>query len=120
MYRYIFELPDGEASLLPVASCVVVKSASDSPAPLLGNNEKPIIRPYTPTSAPDLEGELHFLIKRYEAGKMSQHIHNLKPGEKLGIKGPIVKIPYKGEMPRLRKIESTNPYNQPTSLRKLV
>ncbi|KAI0686825.1 ferredoxin reductase-like C-terminal NADP-linked domain-containing protein [Cytidiella melzeri] len=90
--KYIFELPNGEASLLPVASCVVVKSASDSPEPLLGKNEKPIIRPYTPVSPSDAEGELTFLIKRYEGGKMSQYIHNLKPGEKLAIKGPIPKI----------------------------
>ena len=90
----MFELPDGEASLLPVASCVVVKSASDSPAPLVGKNDKPIIRPYTPTSPSELEGELHFLIKRYESGKMSNHIHGLKPGDSLAIKGPIVKIPY--------------------------
>lgn len=73
-----------------------MKSASDSEKPLLGKNEKPIIRPYTPTSSSDLEGELHFLIKRYDEGKMSQHIHSLQPGEKLAIKGPIMKIPYKG------------------------
>ena len=94
--RYIFELPNGEASLLPIASCVVVKSASDAEKPLLGKNDKPIIRPYTPISPSDAEGELTFLIKRYEEGKMSQYIHNLKPGEKLAIKGPIIKIPYEG------------------------
>ena len=95
-HRYVFELPDDEASLLPVASCVVVKSASDSPAPLLGSNEKPIVRPYTPISPSDKQGEFTFLIKRYDEGKMSQHIHNLKPGEKVAIKGPIMKIPYEG------------------------
>lgn len=79
-----------------MASCVVVKSASDSSAPLVGDNEKPIIRPYTPVSSSDVEGELHFLIKRYESGKMSNHIHGLKPGESLAIKGPITKIPYEG------------------------
>lgn len=92
--RYIFELPNNEASLLPIASCVVVK-ASDSAAPLVGKNDKPIIRPYTPISPSDQEGEFTFLIKRYEEGKMSQYIHNLKPGENLAIKGPIMKIPYK-------------------------
>ena len=97
--RYIFELPDGEASLLPIASCVVVKSATDSPAPLVGTNGKPIIRPYTPVSPSDQEGELTFLIKRYEEGKMSQHIHGLAPGDKLAIKGPIMKIPYKSTLP---------------------
>ena len=94
LFRYVFELPDGQASLLPVASCVVVKSASDSLAPLVGKNEKPIVRPYTPVSPSELEGELHLLIKRYDSGKMSNHIHGLKPGESLAIKGPIPKIPY--------------------------
>jgi len=92
--KYIFNLPNNEASLLPVASCVVVKSASDSANPLMGKNDKPIIRPYTPVSPSDQEGELTFIIKRYDEGNMSQHIHNLKPGEKLAIKGPIPKIPY--------------------------
>lgn len=95
-HRYIFELPNNDASLLPIASCVVVKSASDSPAPLLDKKERPIVRPYTPISPSDQEGEFTFLIKRYDEGKMSQHIHNLKPGDKLAIKGPIPKIPYEG------------------------
>ncbi len=95
--RYIFELPNNEASLLPIASCVVVKSATDSATPFLDDKGKPIIRPYTPISPSDQEGEFTLLIKRYEAGKMSQYIHSLQPGEKLAIKGPIVKIPYKSE-----------------------
>ena len=51
---------------------------------------------YTPISPSDAEGELTFLIKRYEEGKMSQYIHSLQPGEKLAIKGPIPKIQYEG------------------------
>ncbi|CCM00046.1 uncharacterized protein FIBRA_02072 [Fibroporia radiculosa] len=93
--RYIFELPDGQASLLPVASCVVVKSPDDAPNALKGPNGKPVIRPYTPVSPPDLPGEFIFLIKRYDEGKMSKHISELQPGESLAIKGPIMKIPYK-------------------------
>ena len=68
---------------------------AEGAAPLLGSNGKPIIRPYTPISPSDKEGEFMFMIKRYEEGKMSQHIHSLKPGESLSIKGPIMKIPYK-------------------------
>ncbi len=74
----------------------MVKSASDAVKPLVDSKDKPIIRPYTPISPSDAEGELTFLIKRYEEGKMSQYIHSLKPGEKLAIKGPIPKIPYEG------------------------
>jgi len=93
--KYTFALPDGEASLLPVASCVVVKSAPDSPHALTDDKGKPVIRPYTPISPPDQEGELTFLIKRYDEGKMSKHIHEMQPGEKLSIKGPIMKFPFK-------------------------
>ena len=92
---FIFELPDNQASLLPVASCVVVKSAD--PEALVGDNGKPVIRPYTPISQPDTPGELSFLVKKYPTGKASVHIHNLKPGEELAIKGPIVKFEYKGK-----------------------
>lgn len=95
--KYIFELPNNDASLLPIASCVIVKSASDAPEQFLDAKGKPVIRPYTPISPSDLEGELTFLIKRYEEGRMSQYIHALKVGDKLAIKGPIVKIPWKGE-----------------------
>jgi cytochrome-b5 reductase len=80
--------------MLPVASCVIVK-ASD-PDALKDAKGKPIIRAYTPVSPPDLPGELHFLVKKYEAGNASKHIHSLKEGDNLAIKGPISKFPYKG------------------------
>lgn len=55
------------------------------------------MRPYTPISPSDQPGELTFLVKRYDKGKASVHIHSLKEGETLGIKGPIPKFPYKRE-----------------------
>lgn len=79
--------------MLPVASCVVVKS-SDVEA-LKDSTGKPIIRPYTPVSHPDLPGELHLLVKKYDAGNASKHIHSLKEGNTLAIKGPILKFPFK-------------------------
>ncbi|VDC04246.1 unnamed protein product [Peniophora sp. CBMAI 1063] len=91
---FVFELPDGEASLLPVASCLVIKSTD--PNALVDDKGKPVIRPYTPVSPPDLPGELHLLIKKYETGKASKYVHEgLKPGDTLSIKGPIPKYPYK-------------------------
>jgi NAD(P)H-flavin reductase len=91
--RFVFELPDRQASLLPIASCVIVK-ASD-PEALLEQNGKPVIRPYTPISPSLQPGELTFLIKKYEAGKASKYIHSLKVGDSLAIKGPIAKFDYK-------------------------
>ncbi|CAI5760618.1 unnamed protein product [Candida verbasci] len=50
-----------------------------------------VIRPYTPVSDIDQKGTIDFVIKRYENGKMSNHIHDLKEGDTLSFKGPIVK-----------------------------
>lgn len=63
---------------------------------------KNVIRPYTPTSDPELEGKVEFVIKKYEGGLMSTHIHNLKPGDTLAFKGPILK--YKWEANKHKQI----------------
>jgi len=89
---FIFELPNNEASLLPVASCLVVRSSD--PETLKDVKGKPIIRPYTPISPPDEKGELALLVKKYENGNASKYIHSLKEGDTLAIKGPISKFPY--------------------------
>ncbi|KAF9056048.1 NADH-cytochrome b5 reductase [Panaeolus papilionaceus] len=90
--HFVFELPNNEASLIPVASCLVVKSSN--PEDLVDAKGKPVIRPYTPVSAPDAPGELTLLVKKYETGNMSKYIHELKEGDILAIKGPITKFPY--------------------------
>ncbi|KAF8913182.1 cytochrome-b5 reductase [Gymnopilus junonius] len=87
-----FELPNDEASLIPITSCLVVK-ASD-PEALKDAKGKPIIRPYTPVSRSDHPGELVLLVKEYDTGNMSKYIHSLKEGDTLAIKGPIPKFPY--------------------------
>ncbi|PPQ99512.1 hypothetical protein CVT24_005302 [Panaeolus cyanescens] len=89
---FVFELPNNDASLIPVASCLVVKSSD--PEGLVDAKGKPVIRPYTPVSAPDAPGELALLVKKYETGKMSKYIHELKEGDTLAFKGPITKFPY--------------------------
>ena len=95
--RFVFELPDGGAALSPVTSLVVVRASEgddDAPRDKKGN---PVIRPYTPISRPEHEGELVLLVKKYENGVMSKYVHErLKPGSTLSIKGPIPKFPYKG------------------------
>jgi cytochrome-b5 reductase len=91
--EFVFELPGNQASLLPVASCLVVQASN--PEALTDPKGKPIIRPYTPISPPDRKGELAFLIKRYEDGKLSHYFHTLKEGDSLALKGPILKFPYK-------------------------
>ncbi|TFK56332.1 cytochrome-b5 reductase [Heliocybe sulcata] len=91
--KYIYELPEGTAAQLPVASCVYIKSTGDNaPKDAKGN---PVARPYTPISAPDLPGEFVFLIKKYDTGVMTPWIANMKLGEKIAVKGPLPKWPYK-------------------------
>jgi len=85
-------LPNNDASLIPVASFLLVKASN--PEALLDGKGKPIIRPYTPVSPPDTPGELALLIKRYEQGNMSKHIFSLKAGDTLSMKGPLLKFPY--------------------------
>ena len=88
----VFELPDGTASGLSTASAVLLKAAGEG---LKGSDGKEVIRPYTPISTPETKGHIDFLIKRYEDGNMSKHATALKTGDKLAIKGPIPKFPYK-------------------------
>lgn len=94
--RYVFELPNNEASLLPVASLVYIKAPED----FKDKNGKPVARPYTPTSASDKPGELEFVIKKYDNGMLSKYIaDNGKPGSSFFIKGPIPKLPWKCALP---------------------
>lgn len=87
---FVFELPEGQASLLPVSSCVYLKAED-----LKDANGKPMARPYTPISPSDLEGELSFIIKKYETGNVSKYVHSLGPGDTLAVKGPVPKWPWK-------------------------
>ncbi|KAF5332468.1 hypothetical protein D9611_005133 [Ephemerocybe angulata] len=91
--EFVFELPDNQASWIPITSCLLVKSSD--PEALKDAKGKPVIRPYTPTSLPDQKGELTLLVKKYDEGKASKHIHELKEGDSLSFKGPISKFPYK-------------------------
>ncbi|KAJ3342536.1 hypothetical protein HDU93_001922 [Gonapodya sp. JEL0774] len=54
--------------------------------------QKYLMRPYTPTD----EGLVYFslVVKKYQGGPMSTHIHSLRPGDTLDMKGPIKKFDY--------------------------
>lgn len=82
-----FALSDPKAALnLPVSSCIVTKYVD-------AETGKPVIRPYTPIHQHE-RGVVRLLVKDYEQGKMSRHIHSLKVGDSLEIKGPIEKLAY--------------------------
>ncbi|KAG4305962.1 hypothetical protein PORY_000872 [Pneumocystis oryctolagi] len=79
-----FDLPTKDSvSGLHIASALLTKV--DRP------EMPPIIRPYTPISSEDAKGYLDLLVKKYDNGPMSSHIHNMKVNDKLSFSGPIPK-----------------------------
>ncbi|TKA52067.1 hypothetical protein B0A53_04727 [Rhodotorula sp. CCFEE 5036] len=91
--RFVFDLPDGTSSGLTVASALVVKAAKEGEC--LNDKGKPVIRPYTPVTKPDLEGKLELLIKHYPNGAFTEYLWKLQPGDAIAFKGPIPKHPWK-------------------------
>ncbi|TKX25826.1 NADH-cytochrome b5 reductase-2 [Elsinoe australis] len=81
--RFTFE-DDSAVSGVDVASALITKYKGPE-------MEKPVIRPYTPVSDEDARGYLDFIIKKYPDGPMSSHMHDMAPGQRLDIKGPIPK-----------------------------
>ncbi|OAL47255.1 ferredoxin reductase-like protein [Pyrenochaeta sp. DS3sAY3a] len=83
--KLTFRLPEEDMeSGLPVASAVITKFKGPE-------MQKPVIRPYTPTSDVEQRGTVDFIVKKYPDGPMSSHMHDLQPGQRLDIKGPIPK-----------------------------
>jgi cytochrome-b5 reductase len=90
---YKFAFADSEAtSGMTVASCLVTKAAIGSEKP--DGTRANVIRPYTPLSRPGQKGSLDLAVKVYQQGKMSRHIADLKIGDTLDFKGPILKTAY--------------------------
>ncbi|KAL9050339.1 MAG: hypothetical protein Q9162_006690 [Coniocarpon cinnabarinum] len=84
-FRFALPEPDQESGL-PVASAVLSKFQDPG-------MDKPVLRPYTPTSDTDEKGFVDFVIKQYTNGPMSTHLHEMVPGQRLDIKGPLPKYP---------------------------
>jgi len=80
-----FELPtENHVSGLKVASCLLTKYKGS-------NDAKPTIRPYTPISDEGERGHLDLLVKKYEGGPMSTHLHGMNVDQTLAFKGPLLK-----------------------------
>jgi len=87
--KFRFLLPSkAHKTGLPVASCIMVRAP-------IGEKGAPVVRPYTPTTSDDEKGYFDLIIKNYpEKGVMSKHIHSLKPGDIIEVKGAAIpKIP---------------------------
>ena len=86
--RFRFRLPEDDmVSGLHIASAVLTKFK-----PL--DAEKAVLRPYTPISDENTQGYLDLLVKKYPNGPMSTHMHDMVPGQRLDIKGPLPKYPW--------------------------
>ncbi|KAI8384033.1 hypothetical protein BD560DRAFT_452711 [Blakeslea trispora] len=82
-----FKLPnETDVSNLPITSCVMFRGNVDKD----GKSEE-VVRPYTPTSHEKTQGHIDFVIKNYPQGNMSSHVHSLKVGDTIDIKGPFEK-----------------------------
>ncbi|KAJ3165292.1 NADH-cytochrome b5 reductase [Irineochytrium annulatum] len=89
-----FRLPEEATELgLPTASCIVTKIVDGVKS---DGKKNVVIRPYTPVEDPakGYTGTFDLIIKKYKDGPMSTHIHSMKPGDKLDMKGPVPKFPY--------------------------
>ncbi|KAL8825200.1 MAG: hypothetical protein Q9170_007886 [Blastenia crenularia] len=86
--KFRFALPDkDDVSGLQIASALLTKYKGPE-------MEKPVIRPYTPTSDEDARGHIDLVVKRYPNGPMSEHLHSMEPPQRLDFKGPIPKYPW--------------------------
>ncbi|KAI0096917.1 oxidoreductase NAD-binding domain-containing protein [Nemania sp. FL0031] len=85
--KFIFQLPeDDNVSGLQVASALLTKFVPEG--------QKPILRPYTPTSDENAKGYIELIVKKYPGGPMSTYIHDMVPGQRLDFKGPLPKYPW--------------------------
>ncbi|KAI8645780.1 hypothetical protein BD408DRAFT_360698 [Parasitella parasitica] len=82
-----FKFPnDTHVAGLPVTSCVVFRALITK-----DGKTQEVIRPYTPTSPESSKGYVDFVIKDYPQGVMSRHVHSMKVGDTIDIKGPFEK-----------------------------
>ncbi|KUI58163.1 NADH-cytochrome b5 reductase 2 [Cytospora mali] len=86
--KFRFKLPEDDmVSGIEVTSALLTKFKADGA-------EKPVLRPYTPVSDEDEKGFMDLIVKKYEGGPMSTHLHDMVPGQRLDFKGPLPKYPW--------------------------
>ncbi|SCU86621.1 LAMI_0D02916g1_1 [Lachancea mirantina] len=82
--KFTFKLPtDDQVTGLETASALMAKFVTPK-----GSN---VVRPYTPVSDVHTKGYFELVIKHYDGGKMTEHLHSLKPEDTVSFKGPILK-----------------------------
>lgn len=84
-----FELPAGKSLGLSLGRHITLRAEVDGAK---------VMRAYTPTSRIDQVGYFDLLIKSYEYGKMSSHLHSLKAGSIVEVRGPVGRFKYTKNM----------------------
>ncbi|GFZ44080.1 hypothetical protein JCM24511_01801 [Saitozyma sp. JCM 24511] len=56
---------------------------------MIKNPDLQIERPYTPVNDVEKDGEMRLVVKRVKGGEVGRLIHSLKPGQDIGVRGPI-------------------------------
>ena len=88
LIRFVFDDPHAACGM-EVASYLLARAFIGKEKP--DGSRGVVIRPYTPSHT--TIGYLELVIKEYSDGKMSKHIHSLKPGDRLEFKGPVMGTP---------------------------
>ena len=88
LIRFVFDNVHAAAGM-EVASYLLVRAPIGTEK--ADGTRAMVLRPYTPSHT--TVGYLELVIKRYEEGLMSTHIHSLRPGDTLDFKGPIMGLP---------------------------
>lgn len=78
-------IPDEKSLDIPVGRHISLRADIDGVK---------VVRPYTPTSRPDQKGFFDIVAKRYENGKLSSYLHNLRVGSKIEVRGPVGRFSY--------------------------
>jgi hypothetical protein len=80
-----FALPANKSLDLPIGRHLSIRATVD---------KNKVIRAYTPTTLPSQKGYFELLVKVYEHGKLSRHLHSLKVGDTIEARGPIGRFQY--------------------------
>eukprot|EP00428_Durinskia_dybowskii_P076714 CAMPEP_0170357206 /NCGR_PEP_ID=MMETSP0117_2-20130122/1582_1 /TAXON_ID=400756 /ORGANISM="Durinskia baltica, Strain CSIRO CS-38" /LENGTH=319 /DNA_ID=CAMNT_0010611355 /DNA_START=218 /DNA_END=1173 /DNA_ORIENTATION=+ len=87
-----FEIPHGKSLGLSIGRHITVR-ARIGESEGEGKSSK-VMRAYTPTSRPDQKGYFDLLVKSYEFGKLSPHLHTLRAGSSVEVRGPVGRFRY--------------------------
>ena len=79
-------VPDGSIASSGGPSEIIVQHV------MLKSPDLQIERAYTPLTDPAQDGTMKIVVKRIKGGEVGRMVHSLRPGDKLGVRGPITTL----------------------------